>query len=77
MDRITASEQKYQLLFGDFDSAFQTTDPEFQEILNRFIFGEVFQQGSLDDLTRELITLAVLTTNQTLPQLRAPTPARR
>jgi 4-carboxymuconolactone decarboxylase len=39
--------------------------------LQRFIFGEVFYQGNLDDRMRELITLVVLATNQTLPQLKA------
>jgi hypothetical protein len=26
-----------------------STDPDFQDILSRFIFGEVFYQGNLDD----------------------------
>ncbi|HZG85546.1 carboxymuconolactone decarboxylase family protein [Paenibacillus sp.] len=38
--------------------------------MSRFIFGEIFHQGNLDDKQRELITLVVLTTNQTLPQLK-------
>jgi 4-carboxymuconolactone decarboxylase len=41
------------------------------DILNRFIFGEVLYQGNLDDKLRELITLVVLATNQTLLQLKA------
>lgn len=49
----------------------QATDPDFQDILSRFIFGEVFYQGNLIDKHRELITLVVLATNQTLPQLKA------
>ncbi len=40
-------------------------------MLNRFIFGEVFYQGDLSDKMRELITIVVLTTNQTLDQLQA------
>ena len=51
------------------------TDPEFQQILDRFVFGDVFHHGILYDQTRELITLAVLTVNGTLPQLRAHTGA--
>ncbi len=39
--------------------------------MSNFIFGEVFYQGNLDDKQRELITLVVLATNQTLPQLKA------
>jgi 4-carboxymuconolactone decarboxylase len=44
-------------------------------ILQRFIFGEVFYIGNLDDKTRELITITALTANQTLPQLKAHTNA--
>jgi 4-carboxymuconolactone decarboxylase len=71
MDRIEKSKEKYKQLFGDGVPAAYATDPDFQDILSRFIFGEVFYQGNLDDKKRELITLVVLTTNQTLPQLQA------
>ncbi|MBE5102328.1 carboxymuconolactone decarboxylase family protein [Priestia aryabhattai] len=71
MDRIEKSKEKYKQLFGDRVPAAYTTDPDFQNILNHFIFGEVFHQGNLDDTQRELITLVVLATNQTLPQLNA------
>jgi 4-carboxymuconolactone decarboxylase len=78
MDRIERAKQKYVELFGGDQPAPYTTDPDFQrsfpdfeEILSRFIFGEVFYQGSLTIHQRELITLVVMTTNQTLPQLHA------
>lgn len=71
MDRIEKSKEKYKQLFGDGIPATYSTDPDFQDILNRFIFGEVFYQGNLDNKQRELITLVVLTTNQTLPQFKA------
>lgn len=78
MDRMERAKQKYTELFGDnqpvpytIDPDYQVTFPDFQEILSRFIFGEVFYQGSLSIHQRELINLVVLTTNQTLPQLRA------
>ncbi|WP_462411616.1 carboxymuconolactone decarboxylase family protein [Neobacillus sp. Marseille-QA0830] len=71
MDRIEKSKEKYNQLFGGGIPAAYATDPDFQDILSRFIFGEVFYQGNLDDKQRELITLVVLTTNQTLPQLKA------
>ena len=44
-------------------------------ILRHVIFGEVFHIGGLDDRIRELITVVVLVTNQTLPQLRSHTAA--
>ncbi|MGG1400369.1 carboxymuconolactone decarboxylase family protein [Bacillus salipaludis] len=71
MDRIEKSKEKYKQLFGNGMPAASATDPDFQDILSRFIFGEVFYQGNLNDKQRELITLVVLTTNQTLPQLKA------
>ncbi|MCG7381234.1 carboxymuconolactone decarboxylase family protein [Paenibacillus sp. ACRRY] len=71
MDRIEKSKEKYQQLFGEGVPSSYATDPEFQDILGRFIFGEVFYQGALTDIQRELLTLVILTVNQTLPQLRA------
>ena len=47
------------------------TDPEFMAILQKYIFGEIFTIGELDTKTRELITITVLGTMQTLPQLNA------
>jgi 4-carboxymuconolactone decarboxylase len=71
MNRVEKSKEKYKQVFGNGVPAAYTTDPDFQDILSHFIFGEVFYQGNLDDKKRELITLVVLTTNQTLPQLKA------
>jgi 4-carboxymuconolactone decarboxylase len=74
MNRIERAGKKYQELFAS-DIVQSKTDPELMNILQRLIFGEVFYIGNLDDKTRELITLTVLTTNQTLPQLKAHTNA--
>ena len=74
MNRIDRAKQKYQELFGPKTVA-TSSDPELMNILQRFIFGEVFYIGNLDDKTRELITITVLATNQTLPQLKAHTNA--
>lgn len=71
MNRVEKSKDKYKQLFGDTVPAAYSTDPDLQDILSRFIFGEVFDQGPLDHKKRELITLVVLATNQTLPQLKA------
>lgn len=71
MNRIDKSKEKFKQLFGDVVPATYSADPDLQNILSHFIFGEVFYQGNLDDKQRELITLVVLATNQTLPQLKA------
>ncbi|GAB3162559.1 carboxymuconolactone decarboxylase family protein [Telluribacter humicola] len=67
-DRVGRAQAKYEELFGQ-PITVSPTDPELMTILQRFIFGEVFYIGVLDDKTRELITITALTTNQTLPQL--------
>ena len=72
--RIERTQKKYQKLFGA-PAVMSATDPELMTILQRFIFGEVFYIGNLDDKTRELITITALTTNQTLPQLKVHTAA--
>ena len=74
MNRIHRTEKKYQELFAAQIVA-SKTDPELMNILQRLIFGEILYIGNLDDKTRELITITVLTTNQTLPQLKAHTNA--
>lgn len=69
------AEATYQRLFGPRDTSVPDTDPEFGEILRRFVFGDVFDTGLLDDKLRELITVVCLATIQALPQLRAHTSA--
>lgn len=71
MDRIELCKEKYTELFGGVDSSSSQLDQEFMDILQNFIFGEVFYVGNIDDNMRELITIVVLTVNQTLPQLNS------
>lgn len=71
MDRIELCKKNYAALFGGEALSGQGTDPEMMDLLQKFIFGEVFQTGHLDIKTREMITCVTLTTMQTLPQLKA------
>ena len=73
MTRIEKSKETYEKLLKQVQSVSGSDDPELMNILQRFIFGEVFFIGNLSDTTRELITITALATNQTLPQLRAHT----
>src|SRR3954470_19802761 len=75
MNRIERSKQTYEKLFQQIQSVSNSDDPELMTILQRFIFGEVFYIGNLNDTTRELITITALATNQTLPQLKVHTTA--
>jgi len=75
VDRVALSAETYEQLFGSPPDPTADADPELMEILRHVVFGEVFHIGELDDRTRELITIVVLVTNQTLPQLSAHTAA--
>ena len=71
MDRKERTEQKMQELFHTHAAGKEGTDPEFMQILQRYIFGDVCYTGSLDNRMRELVTITVLTALSTLPQLKA------
>lgn len=71
MDRIELCKENYARLFGGEALNGQGNDPEMMDILQKYIFGEVFNTGNLDIRTRELITCVTLTVMQQLPQLKA------
>lgn len=70
MDRIDLSKEKMKQLSVKADKPLSQTDPDFADSFNRFLYGEVYHQGNLNDKQRELINLVVLATNQILPQLK-------
>lgn len=69
--RLARSDEVFARLFGERDTSAPDLDPELGRILRTLIFGDVFAIGELDDRTRELVTVTVLATIQTLPQLKA------
>lgn len=71
MNRMEECRQNYRTLFGSEALTGQGTDPEMMDILQKFIFGEVFRTGNLTVRQREMITCITLATLQTLPQLKA------
>ncbi len=60
MDRIDACKQNYHTLFGGEALTGEGTDPELMAMLQKFIFGEVFQTGELTLKQREMITCITL-----------------
>jgi 4-carboxymuconolactone decarboxylase len=74
-ERHAHAEATYERLFGPRDTSAPDNDPELMEMLRRFIFGDVFDTGVLDDQSRELITVTVLACLQALPQLKSHTAA--
>lgn len=75
MNRIELAKTVYKELFEGGALTNTGSDPELMNILQKYIFGEVFNTGNLDIKTRELITIVTLTTMQTLPQLKSHTNA--
>ena len=71
MNRKEKTEQKMRELFHSHAAGEEGTDPEFMQILQGYIFGDVCYTGSLDNRTRELVTITTLTVLSTLPQLKA------
>ena len=67
--RAQKANETYKRLFAS-ERQLDPTDPELMQILQEFIFGEVFYIGDLDDKTRELITVVSLASIQALPQLK-------
>ncbi|MDO4301864.1 MAG: carboxymuconolactone decarboxylase family protein [Clostridia bacterium] len=62
-NRTERSNEKLKELYGEIPNEFEA-DPEYKEIMENFIYGEVYYQGELDDKTRELVTIVSLATNQ-------------
>lgn len=71
MERRERTEEKVQELFHMPAAGDEGTDPEFMQILQNYIFGDVCYTGSLDNRMRELVTITVLATIQALPQLKS------
>ena len=71
MNREERTEQKMQELFHSHAAGDEGSDGEFMQILQGYIFGDVCFTGSLDNRLRELVTVTVLTTLSTLPQLKS------
>ena len=71
MNREERTEQKMQELFHSHAAGDEGSDGEFMQILQGYIFGDVCYTGSLDNRTRELVTVTVLTVLSALPQIKA------
>lgn len=73
MDRIENGKIKYKELFNAPEAFLE--DEDFFNIYKNFVFGEVFYNNVLSDREKYLITLVVLTVNQTLDCLKSYTEA--
>lgn len=75
MNRIKITEQYLNKIYGDDRSPLEATDPEFAAIKERLIYGEIYAEEKLSPRLRELIILAVATTNQTMREIQQHTRA--
>jgi len=71
MTRQEIADKNLEILFNITTKNNNGPDKDFMNILQKYIFGEVFTIGDLDIKTRELLTVTSLTVMQTLPQLKA------
>ena len=69
--RAAAAERNMQKFWESTESSLSTTDPDFAAMRDRLIYGEIADHGTLNDKQRTLITLVVLTSGQTLEDLKA------
>lgn len=69
-NRQQIADSTYARIMGDTTSDLYECDPEFMEIMDNFIYGDVYHFNDvLTDRQRELITLVVLAANQDLQGL--------
>ncbi len=70
-ERTTEAKGMYDQVFGNLEMDVNTTNPDFSDMMNNFIYGDVFNQNDLLDLReRQLITLVSLTANQSYALLK-------
>lgn len=67
MNRIEKANQLFEQLHDDY---IFNDDLGFHEMMKNYIYGDVYQHGSLDIQLRELILIVVHTTNHTLKALK-------
>ena len=74
--RLLIAGSTHDRIMGEQKSELYLTDPEYMEIMDNFIFGDVYNLNDvLTDRLRELIALVVLTANQDKCGLAAHTKA--
>jgi 4-carboxymuconolactone decarboxylase len=70
-ERTQRAVETYRELFGDLELSLYQTNPDYADIINNFIYGDVYHNSDLLTLKeRELITLVSLTAFQSYALLR-------
>lgn len=69
MNRMEYAQQVMTELYGTDRSPLAELDPDFAAMKERLIYDEIYRQVKLEPTLRELLILAVATTNQTLREI--------
>jgi alkylhydroperoxidase/carboxymuconolactone decarboxylase family protein YurZ len=70
-ERNQRALETYRNIFGDLKLPINATNPDYADIINNFIYGDVYHNSDLFTLReRELITLVSLTTFQSYTLLK-------
>lgn len=75
MSRLQTAEKNRQKFLGELQAPLAETDADLIDMKERLLYGEIVEQGTLNDQQRMLITLVVLTTSQTLDDMKVQTEA--
>lgn len=70
-NRAAAAKAKFGELFRDGEGDYYKNGGELGEMMTNFVYGDIYGRGVLTGKQRALITLSVLTVNQTLEELKA------
>lgn len=63
-DRAELADENYSRMHGEADLPEAKNDPELAATMKKYIYGDLSKQIKLTETERQLVTVAVLTTNQ-------------
>jgi 4-carboxymuconolactone decarboxylase len=70
-ERTGRAQATHRQVFGNMELSIYAANPEFADIMNNFIYGDIYHQSdTLDFKQRSLITIAALTTHQSWELLK-------
>lgn len=70
-DRAAAADASWQKMHGDTAFSLEDTDPEYADMMKKYIYGDIAQQVKLTPVEAALVKLSVLTTSQNEKMLRS------
>lgn len=62
--RASQAEKTYARMMGDQKTGLEQTDPELDQMMKKYVYGDIASQANISRRDQHLVTLAVLTTYQ-------------